>query len=220
MSNFEAARKNMVDCQIYTNGVIDDKVLNAFSNIPREKFLPADIQGVAYTDKLLQIKSGHFLLDPMTHARMVQALEIKQDDVALGIGCGYGYSSAILAQLATTVIAIESSQNAIERASQILDEIDVRNVVFIKHKLEQGCKEHAPYNKIFLGGACAKIPETLVSQLAENGLMVFILKETENAIGKVTLLQKSGQENYSCKTLHESDAPYLNGFEAQTGFVF
>lgn len=220
MSSFETARKNMVDCQIHTNGVINQGVLNAFGSIPREKFLPANLQNVAYTDTLLQTQDDRFILDPMTHARMVQALDIKKDDVVLVIGCGNGYASAIIAQIATTVIAVESSKKNIDTASKILDEIDTRNVVFIKGKPEQGCKEHAPYSKIFVSGASAEIPSALVDQLATGGLLTFILKEQSNStIGKITLIHKS-DNSYSTRTLYESNAPYLPGFEPKTEFVF
>lgn len=86
MPDFKAARTNMVDCQIYTAGVISPAILTAFETIPREKFVPANMQSGLHNDETISVGSGRCLLDPMTHAKMVQAVEPKPGDKILDIG--------------------------------------------------------------------------------------------------------------------------------------
>ena len=220
MSNFQAARTNMVDTQIHTNGVINPAILESFATIPREIFLPAHLQNVAYTDEPVALNKERFLLDPMTHARMVQALDITPDDTILDIGTGSGYSAAILSSLATTIMAVENRQSTIDKATKILNDIGACNIVFIKDKLTNGGQEHAPYNAIFIGGAVAEIPESLVKQLSPGGRMVTILQPDPNTVGQVTLIRKGQNDAYASRALFESNAPYMAGFEPKETFSF
>jgi protein-L-isoaspartate(D-aspartate) O-methyltransferase len=220
MPNFQTARTNMVDCQIHTNGIIDPIILNSFNTIPRELFLPEEKQKIAYTDETISTSKDRFMLAPMVHARMVQALAIKPSEIALDIGGGNGYSAAILSTLATTVIALEARQITIDRATKILNSINFCNIVFIKGKLSQGCQEHAPYDVIFINGAVSRLPENLIQHLSTGGRLITIVQKTPRAIGEVTLVQKGQGAHYSKRVLFEACVPYVAGFEPEEEFIF
>src|SRR5690606_5116811 len=97
---YATARRNMVDSQIHTSGVVSAPVLEAFSSVPREQFVPEHLRGRVYADEDLPLGNGHFLMDPAILARMIEAAEVQAGDVVLNVGDPTGYSSAILAELA------------------------------------------------------------------------------------------------------------------------
>ena len=119
MSNSDAARKNMIDGQIHTAGVILPSVLNAFETTPREAFVPQAYKDVAYYDEDLPIGNGRYLLEPIVHSKMVEALQPKDHHVALEIGGGTGYSAAILSKIVSTVVAVESDAEMLKYAQEV-----------------------------------------------------------------------------------------------------
>lgn len=220
MTNFQAARKNMVDCQISTNGVITPAILTAFSTIPRELFVSADKQHVAYTDNVTLMTKDRTLLDPMTHARLLEAAAPKPAEVALDIGSGTGYSSAILSSLVSTVISLENRQTTIDKATKTLADIGICNVAYVKGKLVDGHAKHAPYDLIILNGAVAQIPEHIIDQLAKEGRLLAIVQQNQHAIAEAVIVMKNKNGTHSRRTLFETSAPYLQGFEPKTKFAF
>ena len=105
--NYAIARHNMVENQIRTNRVTHQDFFGAFAEVPREIFVPEHLAAIAYVDGELLISQGRYILEPMVLARLLQSAEIGPEDVILEIGCGTGYSTAILAKLASTVVAVE-----------------------------------------------------------------------------------------------------------------
>lgn len=218
MQEFQKARTNMVDCQIHTNGVISPAILNAFETLPREEFVPKEFKKIAYSDRPITLKDQRFLLDPMTHAKILESLNIKPDDVILEIGVGSGYGTGILSSLASTVIGVEEDAKLLKTAEKNLESLNIRNAVLLKHSLIEGADEHAPYEKIIINGASAEVPKALVSQLKDNGILIFIFKPNPQKIGVVMQVQKTGESKYSEKVLFETSAPYLPGFEGKEKF--
>jgi len=220
MSNFSAARKNMVDCQIHPSGVIDEKILEAFATIPRESYLETNQSPIAYQDEDIVMKDGRFILEPTIHARMIDALDLNPDSTILDIGHAGGYSSAILSSLVSTVIALEQKQKYITAAEKVWLEHDICNIVALKSTLSKGAPEHAPYPFIILNGSVAEIPQKLIDQLDINGKMVLILRAPDQIMGQVQLIQHLGEGKHSTMTLFEAAAPYLVGFEPAQSFNF
>ena len=220
MDDMQIARSHMVDCQIRTNGVIDNKVLDAFEAVPREKFVPANKAAVAYTDKPLDLGSGRYLMDPMTHARMVQALALKPSDVLLDVGTGCGYAAAIASGLVTTVLSLGTRQAEQDKVDTTLNGVDIHNVVFVKGKLVQGLPDQAPFDAVFLSGAVAQMPDNLLDQLGLGGRAVAVVRPDEKSVGQVTLFVKDETGHVSSRVLFESSLPYLAGFEPKEAFVF
>ena len=114
MIDFAAARTNMVNNQVRPNKVTDDRVLAALAAVPRERFVPEAMAGNAYVDEDIAVAAGRYLMEPMVLARLLQAAAIEPDDVVLDIGCATGYSAAVLAQLAATVVALDCDDTLAE----------------------------------------------------------------------------------------------------------
>ena len=107
--DYAAARQNMVDCQILPNHVTNPYVVDGMLGLPREKFVPIELMGVAYLDGSLPLGSGRFLMEPMLVARLLEVVAPDTDDVAMAVGCASGYLSALLAKIVSTVVARELS---------------------------------------------------------------------------------------------------------------
>lgn len=220
MENFQTARTNMVDGQIHTAGVVSAEILNAFETVPRERFVPEAMQNVAYSDEDLQISSGRYLLEPITHAKMVQAVLPRSDDVVLDIGGATGYSAAILSSLVTTVVALESNESFLTRAARLWEEIGAVNVVAMPGDLVLGNAENAPFSLIFMNGAVSEIPRGIVAQLEKGGRLITIVKKPGAVMGEVTLVKHIGDGDYSAYNLFSAGCPYLPGFAPVIEFEF
>lgn len=209
------ARRNMVDSQIRTNKVTDPRVIEAFAAVPRERFVPPALADVAYLDGDLEIAPGRHLMEPMVIARLFQTLDPRPADRALDIATGYGYAAAVLAQLASTVVALESEAALAEAARRTLRGIG--NVTLASGELTAGHAAAAPYDVIFIGGAVGRVPAAILDQLAEGGRLGTVL--IENGIGQATLYLKVGGV-VSHRALFEAATPPLQAFAAPARFVF
>ena len=218
MPDYAVARTNMVKSQIRPNKVTDPLIIEAMGDIPRERFIPESHLGVAYVDEDIAIARGRYLMEPMVLARLLQAAEIKETDVVLNIGCATGYSAAVIARLANTVVALESDRDLAAAAQRLLSELDVDNAVVIEADLRQGYAEQAPYDVILFDGALAHIPDDICTQLAEGGRLVAVV---ENAAGMGRAILVARREGVlSRRVLFDAAIPPLPGFAAEAGFVF
>ncbi len=220
MHNFAQARKNMLDCQLATNGIIEPGVLDVFKSVPRELFLPEDKRGAAYVDEDILLAPGAFCMEPVVHARMVQAANPGIDDAVLNIGDVTGYSSAILSGLVSTVVALESKVGTLDKARGVWDAHDYCNVAVVKGAEAEGSKEHAPYDLIFINGAVAEIPQNLLEQLGEKGRLVTVVKKPGHVMGCITVAERVDGENFSTRTLFDAATPYVSGLEPASNFSF
>jgi protein-L-isoaspartate(D-aspartate) O-methyltransferase len=220
MVDFIKARENMVDSQIHPMGIIWPGLLDAFMAVPREEFVPEILRNVAYTDEDISFGNERFMIDPITHARMIQALSPARHEVALDIGGLTGYSAAVLSHLVTTVIAVEETEALTSRANTLWQSLNIYNATSIKGPLTEGCRSCAAYNLIFIGGAVSEIPQELASQMVEGGRMVLVLKKPGQMMGQAMLIQSLGARGISSRVLFEAGAHYLPGFEPQPAFQF
>lgn len=218
MVDFSTARLNMVESQIRTNKVTDARILEALETVPRETYVPEARRGVCYIDEDLSIGGGRYLMEPMVLARLLQEARIGKDDVVLDVGCTTGYSCAVLAQLAATVVGVECDAALAEQANRVLSEEGIDNAVVIQDPLGDGYPKQAPYNVIVLQGAVAEVPQTIRDQLADGGRLVAVIRKDEG-MGRATLMQRSG-EVVSSRILFDAATPSLPGFEREERFVF
>ncbi|MFQ5959339.1 MAG: protein-L-isoaspartate O-methyltransferase [Alphaproteobacteria bacterium] len=218
MTDHAAARLNMVDNQIRTNKVTDSRVLQAMAEVPRELFVPKKLQGIAYVDEDLAVAPGRYLMEPLVLARLLQAAAITAGDVVLDVGCASGYSTAVLARLAATVVAVESDAELGERASALLSELDADNAVVVAGPLEAGYAKQAPYDAIVIGGAVEEVPAAITDQLAEGGRLLAVVTGG-SGVGKGTLMLRV-HGGLSRRVLFDAAVPPLPGFARARGFVF
>jgi protein-L-isoaspartate(D-aspartate) O-methyltransferase len=215
--DFAAARRNMVASQIKTNRVTDPLVIDAMLAVPREQFLPAEQRQFAYVDEDLPIGGGRVIMEPMVLARLLQLAEIQPEDSALVIGAGTGYSTAVLAHMASSVVAVESDAALAERAAKTLAALNVDNAAVVQGDLLRGKPEQGPFDVIFINGAVDFVPDALKQQLADGGRLVCIVRDGPN--GRATLVTRTGHA-FSQRQEFDASTPLLPGFAKQKGFVF
>ena len=218
MVDFAAARSNMVESQIRTNKVTDPHLLDAFETTPRERFVPEPLRGIAYVDQDVALGGERFVMEPMVLAKLLQAARPGPGDVALDLGCGSGYATAILSRLVATVVALEVDAALAAAANQTLDELEIDNAVVVEGRLADGYPKQAPYNVILLNGAVSEVPLAIADQLAEGGRLVTVVS-VGAGLGRATLMRRDSGV-ISSRILCDASVPVLPGFEAAPGFVF
>ncbi len=216
--DFSLARRNMVENQIRTNKVTDAAVVEALAQIPRETFVPESRRAVAYVDEEVDLGGGRRLLEPMVFARMLQTAAIQPDEVVLDVGCGTGYSAAVLSRLAGTVIALESDRELAARARDRLSALRIANVELVEGPLDQGVAARAPYGAILVEGGIARSPDALRAQLADRGRLISISLRP-GGLGQAELTSRIGN-SFPVRPLFDAVATALPGFAARAGFVF
>ncbi len=217
MAGSAEPRLSMVDSQIRTNRVVDEALIGAMLELPREDFVPDRLAAVAYVDKDLPLDGGRFLMEPMVFARLVQMLAVSPGDIVLDIGCGTGYSSAVLARLCSTVVALECDAGMAETARRNLARADIDNVIVVDGELAAGYPDQAPYNAILLGGAVPEIGTALTDQLAENGRLAAVVTRGAPP-GRATCAVRGGG-GVSRRVAFDAATLPLPGFERAERFV-
>ncbi len=217
MADFAAARQHMVDSQIRTNKVFGSVLVAALSETPREIFVPEPMRAVAYVDEDIDCGNRRHLMEPMVFARLVEMLDVAPDDIVLDLGCGSGYSSAILARLASTVVAVEADAALAQAAQANLARLGLDNAVVVEAPLDAGYPDQAPYNAILLGGAVPEIPLALTDQLADGGRLGAVVRSS-GGVGRAVLATRIG-EVVSRRAVFDANTPMLPGFEVAQGFV-
>jgi protein-L-isoaspartate(D-aspartate) O-methyltransferase len=215
---FEKARENMVEGQIRPNRVTDPAIVETMRRIPREKFVPHHQQSLAYADEDISLGKGRYLSEPTVLARLVQAAAVKGTDIVLDVGCGTGYSSALLGHLAGTVVGIESDKAMAQEADKLLHDLGIVNAVVVRQEnLREGYARQGPYDVILINGSVPAVPEAIKRQLADGGRLVTVISE-KGHMGSAVLIARKG-EVFSQQTLFDAATPTLAGFEAPDVFV-
>jgi protein-L-isoaspartate(D-aspartate) O-methyltransferase len=220
MFDFAAARRMMVDGQVRTADVTDQRIIAAMLELPRERFVPERNAALAYLDLDVAVTSGtpaRRLLKPMVLAKLVQAAEIGAQDRVLDVGGGTGYSSALLAKLAQHVVALEEDATLARHARENLAAVGAANAEVVTGALPDGWPAGAPYDVILVNGAAEVAPERLLRQLKEGGRLVAVVGRPP-ASKAVRYLAAAGQA--SALPVFDAAAPALPGFAEPPAFVF
>ena len=168
--DFEAARARLINH--LSTEIRDKQVLAAMSRVPRERFVPAEEQCLAYEDRPLPIGLDQTISQPFIVALMTEAMELTGDEKVLEVGTGSGYQAAILAELARHVVTTERMPVLAEAAKRALDSLGYTNIEVHLAEETLGWQRGAPYDRIIVTAGAPQIPADLLAQLAVNGLMV------------------------------------------------
>lgn len=216
MTDFSHRRGMMVDTQVRPSDVTKFPIIEAMLAIPRESFVPDELIEAAYVGENLPLAPGRVLLDPRTLAKMLDALDVQPSEMVLDLGCGLGYSTAVLARLADTVVAVEEDEAMATRAQRLLSEHGFDNAAVIAGALPAGAPKHAPYNVIAVQGGVEDLPAALLSQLAEGGRIAAVFMD--GALGAVRIgLKRGGQVSW--RLAFNASAPVLPGFARARSFA-
>jgi protein-L-isoaspartate(D-aspartate) O-methyltransferase len=171
-SRFAALRRQMVDKQMRSREITDQRVLEVMERVPRHRFVPSRMQDAAYEDSPLQIGHGQTISQPYIVALMTQLVRPQRESRALDIGTGSGYQDAILAELVDQVYSIEIVEPLADEAKRRLDDFGYKNIEVRAGDGYRGWLEHAPFDVIIVAAAPDHVPQPLIDQLAVGGKMV------------------------------------------------
>lgn len=217
MIDFAVARTAMVDCQVRPSDVTRYPIIAAMQLIPREAYVPPSLQQVAYAGDHIALAPGRVVLDPRIFSKMLDALAINPDELVLDIGCGLGYSSAVIAQLAEAVVALEENPDLVAEAGDVLVAQSVDNAVLSQAALSAGDPAHGPYDAIVIEGGIEVLPDAIAAQLKDGGRVAAIFMN--GASGQMCIGTKRGSA-ISWRTEFDATAPVLAGFADDQGFRF
>lgn len=170
--DYPRARGRMVLEEVVGKGITDPRVIEAMRRVPRHRFVPSAMEHDAYSAQALPIGSGQTISAPQMVGLMTEALDLVGEEKILEIGTGSGYQAAVLAQLTHRVITIERIPELARRAQTLFSELGLDGIVVKVGDGTQGYLEAAPYDRIIVTAAAPRVPQTLLSQLAEGGFLL------------------------------------------------
>ena len=217
-------RKTMVDCQLRTFEVTDLSVLDAFTTTPREIFLSSTDLAVVYSDAQQAVTcdgASRVLLTPMVLARLIQAADLDRGCRVLDVGGGSGYSAAILAQLAGSVVALESATALSAATAANASALGLESIHTVTGPLAAGAAAEGPFDMILVNGAVEQGLESLFAQLAPGGRLVCVMRSAGQVgrSAKAVRFDRIGSD-VSSRFLFDAAAPLLEGFVREQQFVF
>jgi len=213
--DFAAARDVMVDGQLRPTKIINELVLSAMRQLPRERFVPAARQNLAYIDDDLQIAPGRYLLRPLTIARLVQMAQPLPGERALIIGAGTCYMAAVLARCGVAVTALEENPALLAIARQNRDLL--AGVAITEGKLADGVMAGSPYDLIFIEGAVSEIPLKFAKILSEAGRLITIVSKPRGAGAAV--IARRNEAGFCAVPVMDVFAPQLPQMRPQAVFA-
>lgn len=216
--DFATARQNMVESQLRTNKITNERVLNAMREIPRESFVPTALRDIAYIDKGVEVAKGRFIMEPMILGRMMQACQIGKDDSVLVIGSTTGYMAAVAGKLASSVFAVESDADLAKQSADLLTKMAMDNIIIEQGPLVSGWAKQGPFNVILIDGAVDEVPGAILDQLSEGGRLLAVINKNE-LVGVMTIFKM--QNGHISKTsLFDANIDSLSEFKRESTFVF
>lgn len=226
MTDFAAARTAMVDSQVRPSDVTRLAIIQAMLAVPREDYVPEALRPVAYLGEHVPLAPGRVLLDPRVFAKMIDALELDETCRVLDLGCGRGYSTAVMARVAGSVLGLEEDGGLAEAARGTLAAHGVGNAVVEEGPLAAGLPRHAPFDAILVGGGAVEtLPEALTEQLAPGGRIVAIFTDADaggpagGQLGQARL-GLATPAGVAWRRIFDATAPLLPGFARRKAFEF
>ena len=216
MTDFATRRVMMVDTQVRPSDVTKFPIIEAMLSIPREVYVPRDRREAAYIGENIVLAPNRVMLEPRTMAKLLDALDIKPTETVLDLGCGLGYSTAVIARMAEAVVAVEEDETLGAEAQSILSGESVDNAAVIVGPLASGAAKHGPYDVITIQGGVETVPQALVDQLKDGGRIGAIFMEGALGIARIGY-KLDGKVDW--RFSFNATAPVLKGFAAERAFA-
>ncbi|HRD75131.1 MAG TPA: protein-L-isoaspartate O-methyltransferase [Hyphomicrobiaceae bacterium] len=209
----------MVESQVRPSDVTDRRVLRAMAQVPRERFVTSGLRSIAYSDGPVKVSDQpvRYLLAPRTLGKLVQLLEIGDRDVVLVLGCSTGYSTAIIARVAQSVVAVEEEAALADKAQTLLADLGINNTAVVAGSLTSGKASEGPFDAIFINGSVEEVPAAILDQLKDGGRLVTV--EPHDGVGRAVQWRRSGK-TYGRRVAFDAAAPRLSEFDKKREFVF
>lgn len=216
MTDYTSRRTMMVDTQVRPSDVTKFPIIDAMLAVPREKFVPDSMREAAYVGENLDLGGGRTLIEPRTFGKMLDALDIQPQHVALDLACGLGYSTAILAHMCDFVVGVEDEETRAEEAQTLLSAQGIDNAAVMAGPSAAGSEKSGPYDIIMVQGAVETVPDAVIAQLREGGRIACIF--AEGSLGVVRVGYKlDGVMNW--RFAFNASAPVVAGFEKTAEFA-
>lgn len=216
MIDYATRRITMVDTQVRPSDVTKFPIIEAMLSIPREVYVPSSKREAAYVGENVDIGSGRVVLEARTLAKLLDALDVQPTELVLDLGCGLGYSTAVIARLADAVVAVEEDEILATEAQRTLSAEGVDNAAVVVGPLAAGDAKHAPFDVITVQGGVETIPDSLLAQIKEGGRIGAIFME--GALGSARVGYKIDGD-VTWRFAFNATAPVLPGFTAKRGFT-
>ncbi len=216
--NFERARFNMVEQQIRPWEVLDDRVLSLLESIHREDFVPVKYRKLAFADMSIPLEAGQVMMRPNIEGRVLQALDLGEDETVLEIGTGSGFITACLASLAKSVVSVEIIEELHETAVAGLEEKNIRNTELFVGDVMRGWQPEQAHDVVVVTGSVPVVPEQFLGWVNPGGRM-FVITGDSPAM-EARLLTRLDVTQWREESLFETDLPRLINAEKPAEFVF
>ncbi len=212
------ARFNMIEQQIRTWEVLDERVLSLLNQVHREDFVPESERELAFADAFIPLAHGQQMMQPKIEARLVQTLNIEPADSVLEIGTGSGYLTALLAKSAKHVYSVDIFDDFVDSARSKLAAHDIRNVTLETGDASKGWDKHGPYDVIAVTGSLPILTDTFQKMLKIGGRLFVVVGELP--IQEALLIRRAGEHEWHTESLFETYLPALINAPQPQRFVF
>ena len=219
--DFEKARFNMVEQQVRPWDVLDARVLETLNTVPREDFMPDNYKNLAYVDTRIPLtddEKGICTLNPNIEGRILQHLDIGEDDVVLEIGTGTGYLTACMASLARHVDSVELNEALCEQAEKNLAKHNIDNVTITEGDAAKGWEQKQFYDAIAITGSMPAIPEAYKKMLKVGGRLFVVTGQAPAMTAH--LVTRADKKQWTVEALFETSIDSLCGTEKAPSFEF
>lgn len=212
------ARFNMIEQQIRPWDVLDQQILDLLGEICRKDFVPAAYSGLAYADIAVPIGHGQVMMHPKVEARMLQALSLHPTDVALEIGTGSAYVTALLARAVRQVISVDIIPEYTIQAEDKLAVYGIDNVMLASGDASQGWDGKGLYDAIAITGSLPVLPDAFLRALNRGGRLFAVVGVVP--VMEAILVRRTGENEWSRESLFETDLPMLINAPTPQRFEF
>lgn len=216
--DYSLARQFMIDSQIRPSGATEPDLIAAFQSTPREAFVPKAQKSVAYSEIHIETSENRHIWRPRDFALLVEAVAPDENDVALIVGAGAGYETALLSQLVETAIGIDETEDLVAQTNERLADSGFERALCVEAPLAAGLDDQGPFDIIVVTGAVETVPDSWPQQLSEGGRLGVVVQEAPG-IAEARIYTRAG-DSIGCRTVFEVNVPKFPGFNREKSFTF